>query len=83
MQIYVSNINFKATKEAIQELFEPHGAVTEVKLMTDRESGRSRGFAFITMEDDDEAQLAIKKLDGHTFMGRELVVNKARPKQQY
>lgn len=83
MQIYCSNISFKATADDIKFLFQEFGDVTEVKLMTDRESGKSRGFAFITMPDDAQAKRAIERLDGYTYKGRELVVNKARPKQPH
>ncbi|MEE9161789.1 MAG: RNA-binding protein [Candidatus Neomarinimicrobiota bacterium] len=75
--IYVGNIAFTATEEEIRTLFEAHGTVNDVKLIMDRGTGRFRGFGFVEMEDDD-AQTAIKELDGKEFAGRVLRVNEAR-----
>jgi cold-inducible RNA-binding protein len=78
--IFVGNLDFGATEEAIRSLFEAHGTVERVNLMTDRETGRSRGFAFVEMTDAAEADRAISALNGHNLGGRALNVNEARPK---
>ncbi len=78
-KIFVGNLDFGATEDSIRELFESQGAVESVKLMTDRDTGRSRGFAFVEMADPD-ADRAIKSLNGTNFGGRALNVNEARPK---
>ena len=78
--IYVGNLDFEATKESIRSLFEPHGTVAHVKLMTDRETGHSRGFAFVEMSDSDQAGNAIAALNGVESAGRALNVKEARPK---
>ncbi len=78
-KIFVGNLDFGATEESIRSLFEQHGAVESVKLMTDRDSGRSRGFAFVEMAEAD-ADRAIGALNGANLGGRALNVNEARPK---
>lgn len=78
MKLYVGNLSFKASQEEIQELFENHGTVDEAAIIMDRETGRSRGFAFVTMPNSEEAQAAIDELDGFEFQGRPLRVNEAR-----
>ena len=77
--IYVGNLPWSATEEQIQDLFASYGAVHSVKLITDRETGRARGFGFVEM-DDAEASAAIEALDNSSFGGRTLRVNEARPK---
>ena len=79
-KIFVGNLDFKATEDAVRQLFEQHGAVERVSVMTDRETGRSRGFAFVEMADEGEAERAIAALNGFNFSGRPLNVNEARPK---
>ncbi|GIV34925.1 MAG: RNA-binding protein [Chitinophagales bacterium] len=79
MNIYIANINFRAKEEQLQELFQQYGEVTSVKIITDRETGRSRGFGFVEMPNDAEAREAISKLNGVEFQQRNLVVNEARP----
>ena len=79
-KIFVGNLDFKATEESVRSLFEQHGAVERVSLMTDRDTGRSRGFAFVEMTDAAEAERAIAALNGFNFGGRALNVNEARPK---
>ena len=79
-KIFVGNLDFKATEDSIRQLFEQHGAVDRVSLMTDRDTGRSRGFAFVEMTDPAEAERAIAALNGFNFGGRNLNVNEARPK---
>ncbi len=79
MKLYVGNLPFKATQESLAELFGQYGTVSEVFIATDRETGRSRGFAFVTMADDEAAKQAIEKANGQPFDGRNLTVNEARP----
>jgi RNA recognition motif-containing protein len=80
--IFVGNLDFAATESSIRELFERHGAVDRVALMTDRDTGRSRGFAFVEMTDAAQADQAIAALNGVQVGGRALSVNEARPKPQ-
>lgn len=80
MKIYVGNLNFKTTEDGLRNMFEQHGQVDEVAIVQDRETGRSRGFAFVTMPDNSQAQAAIDGLNGQDFEGRPLTVNEARPK---
>src|SRR5690349_14167525 len=80
--IFVGNLDFSATESSIRSLFEPYGAVDRVNLVTDRDTGRSRGFAFVEMNDASEADRAISALNGHTLEGRALNINEARPKPQ-
>lgn len=78
--IYVGNLSFKTSENQIQELFSEYGEVSSAKIVTDRETGRSRGFGFVEMNDEGEANQAIEDLNQTEFMDRALVVNKARPK---
>lgn len=78
--IFVGNLSFRATEESVRELFERYGTVTSARIMTDRETGRSRGFAFVEMANSEEADKAIAALNGYTMEGRPLNVNEARPK---
>ena len=80
MSIYVGNLSFDATQEDINEVFKEYGTVKSVKVPTDRETGRVRGFAFVEMGAESEEQSAIDALDGAEWMGRTLKVNKARPR---
>ncbi|HEY2143446.1 MAG TPA: RNA-binding protein [Candidatus Udaeobacter sp.] len=80
-KLYVGNLPFNTTENELQELFSQAGAVQEVTLMQDRFTGKSRGFAFVTMSSDEEAQNAISKLNGHSIEGRSLTVNEARPRE--
>ncbi len=79
MNIYVANISFRAREQDLKELFEQYGEVSSVKIVTDRETGRSRGFGFIEMTNDSEGKQAISQLNGVDFNQRNLVVNEARP----
>lgn len=79
-KLYVGNLSFDATEADLRQLFEPHGAIESAKLATDRDTGRSRGFGFIEMSSNSEADSAIAALNGHELGGRALVVNEARPK---
>ena len=80
MKLYVGNHSFETTKNDLQDLFEQHGAVSEVNLMMDRMTGKSRGFAFVTMNDDAQATAATGALNGRELNGRTLTVNEARPR---
>ncbi|HTX34190.1 MAG TPA: RNA-binding protein [Bryobacteraceae bacterium] len=76
----MGNLDFNATEESVRSLFERYGAVNSARIMTDRDTGRSRGFAFVEMENETEADQAISALNGYTLDGRALNVNEARPK---
>jgi cold-inducible RNA-binding protein len=78
--IFVGNLDFGATESSIRSLFEAYGKVDRVNLVTDRDTGRSRGFAFVEMGDSAQADQAISALNGHQLDGRALNVNEARPK---
>lgn len=80
--IYVGNLSFKASEEALTSLFSEYGDVASAKIITDRETGRSRGFAFVEMNDDQQADEAIEDLHDREFLDRALVVNRARPKRE-
>ncbi len=82
MNIYVGNLNFKVNEEELKNVFEEYGNVSSVKIITDKYSGRSRGFGFVTMEQDEEAKNAISELNGSTYANREMVVNEAKPKKE-
>jgi len=77
-KIYVGNLPWRATDEQLTTMFSAHGEVTEARIVTDRETGRSRGFAFVTMTDASQAQSAIQAINGASMEGRALVVNEAR-----
>jgi RNA recognition motif-containing protein len=79
-KLYVGNLSFDATDTDLRQMFEPHGAIESAKVATDRDTGRSRGFGFIEMSSNSEADSAIAALNGHEVGGRALVVNEARPK---
>lgn len=81
MKIYVGNLNYKVQDEDLQKIFEDFGNVVSAKVMVDRETGRNRGFGFVEMGDDSEAQRAIEELNDGELMGRKLVVNEARPQK--
>jgi len=80
--IFVGNLDFSVREEAIRSLFETYGTVERVSIMTDRETGRSRGFAFVEMTNEGEAERAISALNGTNMSGRALNVNEARPKAE-
>lgn len=79
--IFVGNLSFGATEDSIRSLFERFGNIERVSIVTDRETGRSRGFAFVEMSAGEEADRAIAALDGQEFGGRALRVNEAQPKE--
>ena len=80
--IFVGNLNFRATEESLRALFERYGVVDSARIMTDRDTGRSRGFGFVEMANDSEADQAITGLNGYSMEGRALNVNEARPKPE-
>jgi cold-inducible RNA-binding protein len=82
MKLYVGNLSFETTENDLQDLFEQHGAVNEVNLMMDRMTGKSRGFAFVTMNDDAQAKAAMGAVNGKELNGRALNVNEARPREE-
>ena len=82
INIFVGNLDFSATEASIRALFEPYGNIERVNLVTDRDTGRSRGFAFVEMTDAAEADKAIAALNGTDQNGRALNVNEARPKTE-
>ena len=82
VQIFVGNLPFTVTEQDVRELFAPYGAVDRVNLITDRETGRLRGFGFVEMADDQAAQEAIQALHGQEVAGRALNVNEARPREE-
>jgi RNA recognition motif-containing protein len=82
MTIYVGNLSYQATVEDLKAVFAEYGSVKRVVLPTDRETGRMRGFAFVEMSEDAQEDAAITELDGAEWMGRQLRVNKAKPKEE-
>jgi RNA recognition motif-containing protein len=81
-KIFVGNLSFNTTENDLQDMFAAHGTVTEVNLMMDRESGRPRGFGFVTMSTPQEAEAAISALNGKSVDGRALTVNVAKPREE-
>ena len=82
MKLYVGNLSFETTENDLQDMFEQHGKVMEVALMMDRTTGRSRGFAFVTMNDATEGNAAMNAFNGKEVQGRTLTVNEARPREE-
>lgn len=81
-KIYVGNFSFHMTEPELRALFEPYGAIESASVATDRDTGRSRGFGFVSMTNDDEAEKAMAALNGKDSGGRALTVNEARPQVQ-
>ncbi len=80
--LYVGNMSFQTTESELRSIFEPYGEITRIQVMTDRDTGQARGFAFVELADDDEAAKAITELNGKELDGRALNVNEARPKPE-
>jgi cold-inducible RNA-binding protein len=80
--IYVGNLTWECTADDLLALFQEHGGVSRAQVITDRETGRSRGFGFVEMDNDAEAQKAIDALNGADYRGRPLTVNEARPREE-
>ena len=81
MSIYVGNLSYEVTQEDLTSIFAEYGTVSRISLPSDRETGRPRGFGFVEMGSEAEEDKAIENLDGAEWMGRELKVNKARPRE--
>jgi cold-inducible RNA-binding protein len=82
MKLYVGNLSYSTTQDTLHDVFSAHGSVDEVAVITDRETGRPRGFAFVAMNNDQEARAAIEALNGAEVDGRTISVNEARPKAE-
>ncbi|UBF26607.1 RNA-binding protein [Kovacikia minuta CCNUW1] len=82
MTIYVGNLSYQATEDDLKEVFGEYGAVKRIALPSDRETGRMRGFAFVELAEDVQEDAAIAELDGAEWMGRQLKVNKAKPREE-
>lgn len=80
MNIYVGNLNYRVKEADLQQVMEDYGTVNSVKVITDRETGRSKGFAFVEMADQEDGEKAIAELNGAELQGRTMVVKEARPK---
>ena len=80
-RLYIGNINFKATEADLEDLFSQAGQVVSTRLITDRLTGKPRGFGFVEMSTEEESEKAIEMFNGNDFMERELVVNEARPRE--
>lgn len=83
MKLFVGNLSFQTTETTLQDTFEQFGSVTDCKIMMDRVTNRSRGFAFVTMGNAEEGEAAIRGLDGKQLDGRALKVNEARPREDF
>ena len=81
-KLYVGNLSYDVTNESLQEMFAAHGTVESAQIITDRETGRSKGFGFVEMSSDAEAQAAIAALHGQQHNNRQLTVNEARPREE-
>ena len=81
MNIYVGNLDFKVEENDLKGIFEEYGTVSSVKIITDKFSGRSKGFGFVDMDNDSEAKKAINELNGAVLEKREMIVNEARPRK--
>lgn len=81
-KLYVGNLSFQSTENGIMDTFAEHGTVLEVNLITDRDTGRMRGFGFVTMSSDEEAQKAAEAMNGVELDGRQLTVNIAKPREE-
>jgi RNA recognition motif-containing protein len=82
MNIYIGNLDYKVDENDLKGIFEEYGNVSEARIISDKFSGRSKGFGFVVMEDSSEANNAIKELSGATFENRQMVVNEAREKKE-
>ncbi|MDJ0798652.1 MAG: RNA-binding protein [Calothrix sp. MO_167.B12] len=82
MSIYIGNLSYEVTQDDLNSVFAEYGSVKRVHLPTDRDTGRPRGFAFVEMNDETEEAAAIEALDGAEWMGRDLRVNKAKPREE-
>jgi RNA recognition motif-containing protein len=83
MNIYVGNLDYKVDERDLEGIFEDYGTVASSKIITDKYSGKSKGFGFVTMENQDEAKKAIEELNGATFENRTITVNEAKPRKEH
>ena len=81
MKLYVGNLSYQTRENDLEALFGAHGEVTSTQVIMDRQSGRSRGFGFVEMANDDEGRSAVEACNGMSFMGRNITVNEARPQE--
>ena len=81
--LYVGNLSYDVDNSALEQMFTPHGTVESAKVINDRDTGRSKGFGFVEMSNNDEAQAAISALDGQDCGGRNLKVNEAKPRNDF
>ena len=81
MNIFVGNLAYTATEDDLRQLFEPYGVVDKINIITDRDTGRAKGFGFIEMPESQAATAAIQGLQGHELAGRALTVNEAKPRE--
>src|SRR5436190_22825199 len=81
-KLYVGNLSYDVDSTALEQLFTPHGSVQSAQIINDRDTGRSKGFGFVEMSSDDEAQAAISALNGQDSGGRALTVNEAKPREE-
>jgi len=81
VNIFVGNLAYSATEDDLRQLFEPYGVVDKIQIITDRDTGRAKGFGFIEMPDSQAAKAAIQGLQGHELAGRALTVNEAKPRE--
>ncbi len=82
MNLYVGNLSYDMTDEDLQQVFEEYGTVSKVNIIMDRDSGRSKGFGFVEMENSEDGEKAVQELDGQEVKGRNLKVNQARPREE-
>ena len=82
MRLFVGNLSFQTTEDDLRDAFGQHGTITDVKIMTDRMTGRSRGFGFVTLSSQAEGEAAIRALDGQALGGRPIRVNEATPREE-
>jgi len=82
MNIYVGNLSYSIKEDGLREIFEEYGEVSSAKIITDRETGRSKGFGFVEMANEEEGNAAIENLNGKDFEGRTINVSKARPRKE-
>ncbi len=83
MNIYVGNLNYKVKEDDLKAVFEDYGQVESVKIITDKMSGRSKGFGFVEMQDETEARSAMEALNESEYEGRKMIVNEARPRREF
>lgn len=81
MNIFIANLNFKIQSDYLREVFEEYGTVSSAKIITDKKTGRSKGYGFVEMDDDEEARKAIQGLNGQELEGRSIVVEEAKPRE--